>query len=144
MNDAIVPRYSTIDGLSIRFGQRTPDPDNSHRASPLSPWPASVYAFDRVWSLLSHHARLTTIDPPGLAPAACLGSMSPGQTEASDKRRRIMLRSRMIEQYTKGGSGVTTALAKAPAQLRNSAGTGRRLLKSPVGTRVRIAPRAQR
>jgi pimeloyl-ACP methyl ester carboxylesterase len=65
MNDAIVPHYTTIDGLSIRFAQSTPDPDNSRQALLLSPWPESVYAFDRVWNQLSRHAHLTAIDPPG-------------------------------------------------------------------------------
>jgi pimeloyl-ACP methyl ester carboxylesterase len=65
MNDAIVPRYTTIDGLSIRFAQSTPNPDSSSHALLLSPWPESVYAFDRVWNLLSRHANLTAIDPPG-------------------------------------------------------------------------------
>ena len=72
------PEYRTVDGLRIRYA------DSGGAASQhlllTSPWPESLYAFDRMWPRLSGIARLLAIDLPGfgqserraglLAPAA--------------------------------------------------------------------------
>ncbi|MFG3305310.1 alpha/beta fold hydrolase [Streptomyces wuyuanensis] len=58
----IRPKVTTIDGLSIRYAQGG---HGNHDAILLSPWPESIWAFDRIWGHLAEHARLTAVDPPG-------------------------------------------------------------------------------
>src|SRR4051812_35639303 len=58
----LVTRRLTLDGLSIRYvesGVRDQD------AILLSPWPESLYAFDRMWTVLAEHAHLVAVDLPG-------------------------------------------------------------------------------
>ena len=56
--------YRTVDGLQIRYA------DSGGSASQqlvlTSPWPESLYAFDRMWLRLSGIVRLLAIDLPGL------------------------------------------------------------------------------
>ena len=55
--------YRTVDGLQIRYA------DSGGSASQqlvlTSPWPESLYAFDRMWLRLSGIVRLLAIDLPG-------------------------------------------------------------------------------
>jgi pimeloyl-ACP methyl ester carboxylesterase len=55
--------YRSVDGLQIRYA------DSGGSASQhlvlTSPWPESLYAFDRMWPRLSGIARLLAIDLPG-------------------------------------------------------------------------------
>jgi len=63
LSTSIKPEFRMIDGLKIRFA----DSGGSHDATILltSPWPESVYAFARMWTSLSEHARLFAVDLPG-------------------------------------------------------------------------------
>lgn len=57
-----MPKFRTIDGLSIRFvegDRRGPD------ALLLSPWPESVFAYEPTWSRLAENMHLIAIDLPG-------------------------------------------------------------------------------
>jgi pimeloyl-ACP methyl ester carboxylesterase len=51
-----------IDGLSIRYAESKP---REVDALLLSPWPESLFAFDRVWDKLAKHAHLVAVDLPG-------------------------------------------------------------------------------
>jgi pimeloyl-ACP methyl ester carboxylesterase len=62
MTKAITPEFRTVDGLRIRYAEGGSGP---RAAVLLSPWPESVFAFEQVWPLLSEHARLLAVDPPG-------------------------------------------------------------------------------
>ena len=59
----IEPQFRSIDGLKIRFA----DTGGAQRTTLLltSPWPESIYAFERMWATLAEHARLFAIDLPG-------------------------------------------------------------------------------
>jgi len=63
MSSDLKAEYRTVDGLQIRYA------DSGGSASQhlvlTSPWPESLYAFDRMWSRLSGLARLLAIDLPG-------------------------------------------------------------------------------
>jgi pimeloyl-ACP methyl ester carboxylesterase len=63
MSSELKPEYRTIDGLQVRYA------DSGGSASQYlvltSPWPESLYAFDRMWPRLSGIARLLAIDLPG-------------------------------------------------------------------------------
>jgi len=59
---SIDPQFRTIDGLSVRYAESAARDDH---ALLLSPWPESVYAFDRVWSRLAQDTHLVAIDLPG-------------------------------------------------------------------------------
>jgi pimeloyl-ACP methyl ester carboxylesterase len=58
----ILPRFCTINGLSIRFAES--DDRNDH-ALLLSPWPESLLAFEPTWARLAEHTHLVAIDLPG-------------------------------------------------------------------------------
>lgn len=62
MSALIRPRFTTVDGLSIRYAESGPGRQD---AILLSPWPESVYAFERTWAELADHAHLVAVDPPG-------------------------------------------------------------------------------
>lgn len=47
ISTAIAPRFTTIDGVRIRYAESGP---STVDAILLSPWPETVYAFDQVWS----------------------------------------------------------------------------------------------
>lgn len=51
-----------IDGVSIRYAESKP---REVDALLLSPWPESLFAFDRVWDRLAKHAHLVAVDLPG-------------------------------------------------------------------------------
>lgn len=51
------------DGLQVRFADS--DGSASHRIVLTSPWPESLYAFERIWPRLAQIARVTAIDLPG-------------------------------------------------------------------------------
>jgi pimeloyl-ACP methyl ester carboxylesterase len=55
--------FRAVDGLQIRFAES--DGSASQRLVLTSPWPESLYAFERVWPRLSRTARLLAIDLPG-------------------------------------------------------------------------------
>jgi len=63
MSSDLKAEYRTVDGLQIRYA------DSGGSASQhlvlTSPWPESLYAFDRMWPRLSGIARLLAIDLPG-------------------------------------------------------------------------------
>jgi pimeloyl-ACP methyl ester carboxylesterase len=63
VNHELSPGYRTVDGLKVRFA------DSGGPASQdivlTSPWPESLYAFDRIWPRLAGVARLLAIDLPG-------------------------------------------------------------------------------
>jgi pimeloyl-ACP methyl ester carboxylesterase len=61
-NQAIQPRFRTIDGLSIRYAESE---DAGDHALLLSPWPESLYCYAQTWSGLAEHAHLVAIDLPG-------------------------------------------------------------------------------
>lgn len=58
----IHPRFRTIDGVRIRYAESG---HGSADAILLSPWPETVYAFDRMWPSLTEHAHVVAVDPPG-------------------------------------------------------------------------------
>jgi pimeloyl-ACP methyl ester carboxylesterase len=60
---AIEPAFQTMAGTRIRYA----DSGGSHERTVVltSPWPESIYAFARMWPLLSEHARLFAVDLPG-------------------------------------------------------------------------------
>jgi pimeloyl-ACP methyl ester carboxylesterase len=58
----IRPQVRTVDGLSIRFAESGRDGVD---ALLLSPWPESLFAYDRVWSRLAERAHLVAVDLPG-------------------------------------------------------------------------------
>jgi pimeloyl-ACP methyl ester carboxylesterase len=55
--------YRTVDGLQIRYAHS--DGSASQHLVLTSPWPESLYAYDRMWSRLSGIARVLAIDLPG-------------------------------------------------------------------------------
>jgi pimeloyl-ACP methyl ester carboxylesterase len=60
----IEPQFRSIDGVEIRYA------DTGGGGAPTtllltSPWPESIYAFERMWATLAAHARLFAIDLPG-------------------------------------------------------------------------------
>src|ERR1700677_1903479 len=55
--------FRAVDGLQIRFAES--DGSGRQRLVLTSPWPESLYAFERVWPRLSRTARLLAIDLPG-------------------------------------------------------------------------------
>jgi pimeloyl-ACP methyl ester carboxylesterase len=55
--------FRAVDGLQIRFAES--GGSASQRLVLTSPWPESLYAFERVWPRLSRIARLVAIDLPG-------------------------------------------------------------------------------
>ena len=55
--------FRAVDGLQIRFAES--GGSASQRLVLTSPWPESLYAFERVWPRLSRAARLLAIDLPG-------------------------------------------------------------------------------
>jgi len=55
--------FRAVDGLQIRFAES--GGSASQRLVLTSPWPESLYAFERVWPRLSRTARLLAIDLPG-------------------------------------------------------------------------------
>jgi pimeloyl-ACP methyl ester carboxylesterase len=63
MTNGLKDEYRTVDGLRIRYAES--DRSASQYLVLTSPWPESLYAFDRMWSRLSGIARLLAIDLPG-------------------------------------------------------------------------------
>ena len=59
---AIKPTFCTIDGLRIRFAETE---RRDEHALLLSPWPASLFAYDQMWERLGDHAHLVAVDLPG-------------------------------------------------------------------------------
>jgi pimeloyl-ACP methyl ester carboxylesterase len=62
LSQSIQPQVRTIDGLAIRYTESQPREDH---ALLLSPWPESIYAYERIWPRLSEHTHLVAIDLPG-------------------------------------------------------------------------------
>lgn len=63
MTNGLKDEYRTVDGLRIRYAES--DSSASQYIVLTSPWPESLYAFDRMWPRLSGIARLLAIDLPG-------------------------------------------------------------------------------
>jgi pimeloyl-ACP methyl ester carboxylesterase len=63
MRDELQVGFRTVDGLQIRYADS--DGSASQHLVLTSPWPESLYAFDRMWPRLSGIARLLAIDLPG-------------------------------------------------------------------------------
>lgn len=63
MSSELKAEYCTVDGLRIRYAES--DSSASQYLVLTSPWPESLYAFDRMWPRLSGIARLLAIDLPG-------------------------------------------------------------------------------
>ncbi|GHJ36717.1 alpha/beta fold hydrolase [Streptomyces sp. TS71-3] len=61
-NTRIQPQTTVVDGVSVRFAEGGAGEQD---ALLLSPWPESVFAFQRVWPRLSERAHLVAVDPPG-------------------------------------------------------------------------------
>jgi len=61
-DSGIRPRFTTIDGLRIRYAESGP---GTADAILLSPWPETVHAFEQAWPVLAGHAHLLAVDPPG-------------------------------------------------------------------------------
>jgi len=59
---SIQTQFRDIDGVSIRYAESEPRDGD---AMLLSPWPESLFAFDRVWGRLAEHAHLVAVDLPG-------------------------------------------------------------------------------
>ena len=59
---SIRTQFREIDGLQIRYAESEP---RQADALLLSPWPESLFAFDRVWDQLAEHAHLVAVDLPG-------------------------------------------------------------------------------
>src|SRR6478736_1216465 len=63
MTNGLKDEYCIVDGLRIRYAEN--DSSASQYLVLTSPWPESLYAFDRMWPRLSGIARLLAIDLPG-------------------------------------------------------------------------------
>ena len=63
MSNELTVGYRTVGGLQIRYADS--DSSASQHLVLTSPWPESLYAFDRMWPRLSGIARLLAIDLPG-------------------------------------------------------------------------------
>ncbi|HEY2689136.1 MAG TPA: alpha/beta hydrolase [Streptosporangiaceae bacterium] len=63
MGNELKVGYRIADGLQIRYADS--DGSASQRIVLTSPWPESLYAFDRMWPRLAGIARLLAIDLPG-------------------------------------------------------------------------------
>jgi pimeloyl-ACP methyl ester carboxylesterase len=59
---SLVPQFTTIDGLSVRYAEGG---HGDQSAILMSPWPESVYAFAPSWEALGANTHLVAIDPPG-------------------------------------------------------------------------------
>ena len=57
------PQFTLYKGLRIRYVS-LPKP-SAESVMLLSPWPESIYAFTRIWPLLSEQFSLTAVDLPG-------------------------------------------------------------------------------
>jgi len=55
--------FQVIDGVRIRYADS--GGSQEHTLLLTNPWPESVYAFSRMWGMLSERARLFAIDLPG-------------------------------------------------------------------------------
>jgi pimeloyl-ACP methyl ester carboxylesterase len=76
-NQAIQPRFRTIDGLSIRYAESH---DGAEHALLLGPWPESLHCYAQTWSRLAERAHLVAIDLPGFGHSERRdGLMSPQQ-----------------------------------------------------------------
>jgi len=64
---SIETQYRDVDGISVRYAESDPRPVD---ALLLSPWPESVFAFDRVWARLAERAHLVAVDLPGFGHTA--------------------------------------------------------------------------
>jgi pimeloyl-ACP methyl ester carboxylesterase len=62
MSALIKPQTKNIDGLAIRIAQGGTGP---RQAMLLSPWPESVFAYERAWPRLAEAAHLVAVDLPG-------------------------------------------------------------------------------
>lgn len=62
LNESIRPEFRTIDGLSVRYAESEMRDDH---AILISPWPESLFAFDRMWSRLAADTHLVAVDLPG-------------------------------------------------------------------------------
>jgi pimeloyl-ACP methyl ester carboxylesterase len=62
MSALIHPKTVTVDGLSIRIAEGG---NGEQHAILLSPWPESLFAYERVWPRLADHAHLVAVDLPG-------------------------------------------------------------------------------
>jgi pimeloyl-ACP methyl ester carboxylesterase len=63
MSSELKVGYRTVDGLQIRYAHS--GGSASQHLVLTSPWPESLYAYDRMWSRLSGIARVLAIDLPG-------------------------------------------------------------------------------
>ena len=63
MGNELQVGYRTVGGLQIRYADS--DGSASQHVVLTSPWPESLYAFDRMWPRLSAIVRLLAIDLPG-------------------------------------------------------------------------------
>lgn len=72
MSALVHPRFTTIDGLSVRFAEGG---QGDQDAILLSPWPESVYAFEPSWERLAARAHLVAVDPPGFGKSDYRGSL---------------------------------------------------------------------
>ena len=68
MSNELQVGYRTMDGLQIRYAD-SDGPASQHLVL-TSPWPESLYAFDRMWPRLSGIARLLAVDLPGFGRSA--------------------------------------------------------------------------
>lgn len=62
LSEKIQPKVRMIDGLSVRYAESEP---RDEHAILISPWPESVFAFDRIWSRLAADTHLVALDLPG-------------------------------------------------------------------------------
>ncbi|MCP9274738.1 alpha/beta fold hydrolase [Mycolicibacterium arenosum] len=58
----IRPLFTTVDDVRIRYAEGGSGPVD---AILLSPWPETIYAYDRMWPTLTGHAHVVVVDPPG-------------------------------------------------------------------------------
>jgi pimeloyl-ACP methyl ester carboxylesterase len=63
MSNELTVGYRTVGGLQIRYAD-SEGPASQHLVL-TSPWPESLYAFDRMWPRLAGIARLLAVDLPG-------------------------------------------------------------------------------
>jgi pimeloyl-ACP methyl ester carboxylesterase len=64
MADLSDPLFVDVQGVRIRY-LRNPDSGAAPPVLLLSPFPESLYAYDRIWADLSHVAPLVALDLPG-------------------------------------------------------------------------------
>jgi hypothetical protein len=111
-----------IDGLSIRYAESKP---REVDALLLSPWPESLFAFDRVWDRLAKHAHLVAVSSTrATSHGRTRRTTTPGWSSTGGTEPRRTACERPADYQSRSGAGVTAPAALALNGPRDNRGYG--------------------